>query len=80
VQRQTRNVSGEIGDNWLSSSVPDTQRKRSSQQQLSMLPVFALVAPPIVLVLYGLFGYGLLGHRLFEAYMLFGMLSQCCVC
>ena len=39
-----------------------------------MLPVFALVAPPIVFVLALLVG-GLLGLRLLEAYWLLGYLS-----
>jgi hypothetical protein len=39
-----------------------------------MLPVFALVAPPIVFVLALLVG-GLLGLRLLEAYWLLGCLS-----
>jgi hypothetical protein len=53
--------------------MPDTQRVRTTQQ-LWKLPVFALVSPPLVLMLALLVGWPY-GMRLFEAYVLLGLLA-----
>jgi hypothetical protein len=53
--------------------MPERARRRSVQQ-LWMLPVFALVSPPVVFVLALLVG-GLYGLRLLEAYWLLALLS-----